>query len=291
MLSGRLFRGNRHAARGGSRGDPLLGRIDVRVRADRLEPRVRKGGWGVDQEAVAAAVRIHYATSARRAALGEEVAAGDAALNGIGGRNYDREGLDGLGPQVLRSSIGCANPLAVAALRQGEVVLDLGSGGGLDVLLSTRRVAPNGKAYGLDMTDEMLELARKNQAEAGIDNAEFLRGRIEAIPLPDQSLDVVLSNCVIGLIPDKEAAFAEAYRVLRPGGRLAFADVVAQAQATSADRAVVRIWVSCLAGTLPRSQYRAVLEGAGFVGISIDELHRVVDGFQSVIVRATKPRT
>jgi arsenite methyltransferase len=181
--------------------------------------------------------------------------------------------------------------VVVANLEVGETVLDLGSGGGLDVLLSAQRVGPTGKAYGLDMTDEMLHLARQNQADAGIDNVEFLRGSIEAIPLPDHSVDVVLSNCVIGLSPDKEVVFAEAYRVLRPWGRLAVADVVAEVEATPDQQADVESWVSCLGGALTRSQYQSALQAAGFAGVSIEESHLISEGFASVVVRAVKRRS
>ena len=234
----------------------------------------REGGQlSVDREAVGEAVRAHYAAAAR----------------GIGASAYEPGELADLPEDALRSSIGCANPVAVADLRPGEIVVDLGSGGGMDVLLSARRVGPTGKVYGLEMTDEMLQLARKHQTDAGVDNAEFLEGRIEAIPLPDDSVDVVLSNCVIGLSPDKDAVFSEAHRILRPGGRLAIADVVTQAEATPEQQALVGTWVSCVAGSLTPSQYRALLEGAGFVGVSIDESHRVTDQLHSVVIRATKP--
>ncbi len=241
---------------------------------------------GVDQGAVREAVRAHYA----RAAGLPAAARAEGAPDGIGACVYGPEEADTLPERVLESSIGCANPVALADLAPGETVLDLGSGGGLDVLLSARRVGPTGKAYGLDMTDEMLHLARANQAEAGIHNAEFLRGHIEAVPLPDGSVDVVLSNCVIGLSPDKAAVFAEAYRVLRPGGRLAVADVVADAPATSDRGADLDSWVACVADTLTRRQYQRVLAGAGFVGVSVDEHHPVAEGFASVVVRAVKPR-
>lgn len=241
---------------------------------------------GVDHGKVREAVRAHYAGAARAQAADR----GDPILDGIGAGVYAPEELDALPERVLASSIGCANPVAVARLAPGETVLDLGSGGGLDVLLSARRVGPTGKAYGLDMTDEMLQLAGANQAEAGIDNAEFLRGHIEAVPLPDASVDVVLSNCVISLSPDKAAVFAEAYRVLRPGGRLAVADVVADAAVATERDADLGRWVACAAGSLTRTQYRRVLVGAGFVGVSIDESHSVAEGFSSVVVRAAKPR-
>ncbi len=239
---------------------------------------------GADPKAVAAAVRAHYAGAAGEAACCEQ-----AETAGVGAGVYGPDDRDALAEQALQWSIGCANPVAVAELAAGETVLDLGSGAGIDVLLSARRVGPTGKAYGLDMTDEMLELARNNQADAGVDNAEFLRGRIEAIPLPDDSVDVVLSNCVIGLSPEKGAVFAEAYRVLRPGGRLAVADVVAEAEATPEQQADIESWVSCLAGSLTRAQYRSALDAAGFAGMSIEESHGVAEGFASVIVRAVKP--
>lgn len=242
---------------------------------------------GVERQAIEEAVRAHYAAAAGQVGCCRQ--SEGAEVTGIGPSVYARDEREALPEQVVRSSIGCANPVAVAELAEGETILDLGSGGGLDVLLSARRVGPTGKAYGLDMTDEMLELARRNQADAGIDNAEFLRGHIEAIPLPDGSVDVVLSNCVIGLSTDKRAVFAEVHRVLRPGGRLAIADVVAETEVSREQPADVESWVSCLAGVLTRSQYSATLASAGFAGISIDESHRVADGFDSVVVRAVKP--
>ena len=244
---------------------------------------------GVDVEAVREAVRVHYAAAAQRAAGVEPGGPWEPDVTGVGANAYGPGELEGLPEHAVGSSIGCANPVAVADLRAGEIVVDLGSGGGTDVLLSARRVGPTGRAYGLDMTDEMLELARRNQAGARIDNAEFLPGQIEDIPLPDNSVDVVLSNCVIGLSPDKAAVFAEAYRILRPGGRLAIADIVTQVQTSSEQQAVVGNWVSCLAGALTRSRYRAVLETAGFVNVSMEESHSVADNFDSVVIRASKP--
>ena len=241
---------------------------------------------GVDREAVEAAVRSHYA-----AAAGGPTCCGPTGGHppGIGAGVYGPEERAAVPEHVARSSMGCGNPVAVAELAAGDTVVDLGSGAGMDVLLSARRVGPTGKAYGLDMTDEMLELARSNQADAGVDNAEFLRGHIEDIPLPDASVDVVLSNCVISLSADKGAVLAEAYRVLRPGGRLAVTDVVAEAEPTAEQKADLESWVSCLAGSLTRSGYRSALDAAGFAGVSIEESHRVAEGFASVIVRAVKP--
>jgi len=247
-------------------------------------------GPAIDREATEEAVRDHYAKAARivltgSRADGDERVAGEC---GIGATCYDAGQLDGLPEAAVAASIGCANPVAVAELHAGEVVLDLGSGGGIDVLLSARRVGPTGKAYGLDMTDEMLELARANQVTAGVDNVEFLRGHMEDIPLPGSSVDVVLSNCVIALSVDKAAVFAEASRVLRPGGRLAIADVVAEGDRgpRSSD---ATSWVACISGALTVNDYREALGAAGFVDTSIERSHAVRDGFASVIVKATKP--
>jgi ubiquinone/menaquinone biosynthesis C-methylase UbiE len=206
-----------------------------------------------------------------------------------GASSYDAGELDGLPTEVVALSVGCANPVALADLRPGEVVLDLGSGGGIDVLLSARRVGPTGKAYGLDMTEEMLELARANQARDGADNVEFLAGHIEAVPLPDRTVDVVISNCVVNLSTDKPAVFAEMHRVLRPGGRLAVADVVADAEVAAALARDLTAWADCLAGAITRVAYRQGLERAGFVEISVTDSHPVADGFASAIVRAAKP--
>ncbi|HWG65743.1 MAG TPA: methyltransferase domain-containing protein, partial [Streptosporangiaceae bacterium] len=190
---------------------------------------------------------------------------------------------------AVAASLGCGNPMAVAQLRPGETVLDLGSGGGIDVLLSARRVGPTGKAYGLDMTDEMLDLARASAKTAGAGNVEFLKGHIEAIPLPAESIDVVISNCVINLSADKAAVFVEAFRVLRPGGRLGVTDVVADDGLSPADRAERGEHVGCIAGALTFAEYRAGLAEAGFSGIDIHATHAVADGMQSAIVRAVKP--
>ena len=187
------------------------------------------------------------------------------------------------------SSLGCGNPTAVADLAEGETVLDLGSGDGIDVLLSARRVGPAGKAYGLDMTEEMLELARTNQREAGLENVEFVRGTIEEVPLPDDSVDVVISNCVINLSGDKPAVFAEAARVLRPGGRFAVTDIVADPEMDDATRQDLEQWTGCIAGALTRSEFERELAAAGFERIEIEETHRVHEHAGSAIVRARVP--
>ena len=187
------------------------------------------------------------------------------------------------------ASLGCGNPAAVAELHQGERVLDLGSGGGIDVLLSARRVGPAGRAYGLDMTDEMLELARHNQAEAGVENVEFMKGTIEQVPLPGNSVDVVISNCVINLSGDKPAVFREAARVLKPGGRFAVSDVVADEGMDEETRADMAQWTGCIAGALTEVEYRRHLAEAGFEEIEVTETHRVHDQAGSAIIRARMP--
>jgi SAM-dependent methyltransferase len=192
---------------------------------------------------------------------------------------------------AIELSLGCGNPVAVAQLREGETVLDLGSGGGLDVLLSARRVGPSGFAYGVDMTDEMLAVARANAAQAGAENIEFLKGTIEEVPLADESVDVVISNCVINLSTDKPAVLAEMFRVLRPGGRIGVSDVVAQDHLTQAERAQRGSFVGCIAGALSRSEYLAGLATAGFEQAEVVFTHEVAPGLHASIVRATKPRT
>jgi 2-polyprenyl-3-methyl-5-hydroxy-6-metoxy-1,4-benzoquinol methylase len=244
-------------------------------------------------------VRRHYAaaaaavrTGARPSCCGvdssgavDEVAAG----NGFGGELYDATDRAALPAQAVTASLGCGNPLAVADLHEGETVLDLGSGGGIDVLLSARRVGPAGKAYGLDMTDEMLTLARTNAAEAGATNVEFLQGPIEAIPLPDGSVDVIISNCVINLSTDKPAVFAEAFRVLTPGGRLGVSDGIAADRLSAQQRAERGSYVGCIAGALSVGEYLNGLAAAGFTDITIVPTHQVADGMHSAIIRATKP--
>ena len=191
--------------------------------------------------------------------------------------------------EAVLASLGCGNPLAVAELREGETVLDLGSGGGIDVLLSARRVGLTGKVYGLDMTEEMLALALDNARKAGATNVEFLKGHIEAIPLPANRVDVVISNCVINLSVDKAAVFAEMFRVLAPGGRIGISDVVADDNLTPADRAARGDYVGCIAGALSFTEYRDGLTAAGFTGIDITPTHAAADGMHSAIVRAVKP--
>jgi ubiquinone/menaquinone biosynthesis C-methylase UbiE len=189
---------------------------------------------------------------------------------------------------AVLASLGCGNPAAVAELREGETVLDLGSGGGIDVILSARRVGPSGTAYGLDMTDEMLALARRNAAEAGVANVHFLKGVIEEIPLPAESVDVVISNCVINLSVDKPAVLTEIARVLKPGGRIGISDVVAEDRLSQAERAERGSYVGCIAGALSKGEYEAGLEAAGFEDVSVEFTHDVADAMHGAIVKATK---
>jgi SAM-dependent methyltransferase len=208
---------------------------------------------------------------------------------GFGTQLYSSAERSELPDAAVEASLGCGNPLMVADLHEGETVLDLGSGGGIDVLLSARRVGPTGKAYGLDMTDEMLALARRNAAAAGATNVEYLRGQIEDIPLPSGSVDVVISNCVINLSTDKPAVFASTFRVLRPGGRLGVSDVVADNHLGAPERAERGDWVGCIAGALSFAEYERGLAEAGFVDIEITPTHEVTEGMHSAIVRARKP--
>jgi arsenite methyltransferase len=200
-----------------------------------------------------------------------------------------REGSCGCGTTGVQLSLGCGVPTAVADLREGETVLDLGSGAGADVLISARRVGPSGKAIGLDMTDEMLELARANARDAGVGNVEFVKGFIEELPLPDESVDVIISNCVINLSADKPKVFGEAARVLRPGGRLAVTDVIADEEMDDATRADMRQWTGCIAGALTADDFHAELVKAGFVDIEIQGTHRVHEHAGSAIIRARMP--
>ena len=202
---------------------------------------------------------------------------------------YGADEQDELPAAAVLASLGCGNPVAVAELRAGERVLDLGSGGGIDVLLSARRVGPTGRAYGVDMTDEMLALARDNAAKAGVSNVDFLRGTIEAIPLPAGSVDVVISNCVINLSVDKPAVLAEMFRVLTPGGRVGISDVVAEDELSPADRAGRGSYVGCIAGALSRSEYLDGLAAVGFSDASVTFTHEAAPGLHAAIVRAVKP--
>ena len=195
---------------------------------------------------------------------------GDAGTDLVSSNLYDELETCGLPESSVAASLGCGNPTALAELREGEVVLDLGSGGRIDVLLSANRVGPRGKAYGVDMTEEMLELARENRCAAGLDNAEFLKGDIEAVPLPDAHVDVVISNCVINLAANKRKALSEAFRVLRPGGRFAVSDVVVRGDLPSEVRQSLEHWVGCVAGALEEQEFRSLLEEVGFVDVEIE---------------------
>ena len=202
---------------------------------------------------------------------------------------YERGVTDGLPDEAVTASLGCGNPLMVADLREGERVLDLGSGGGIDVLLSAQRVGPTGYAYGVDMTEEMLDLARANAGRAGADNVEFLRGDIEAVPLPDGAVDVVISNCVINLSTDKPAVLAEMFRVLVPGGRIGISDVVAEDTLTPGERVRRGSFVNCIAGALSRTEYLDGLAAAGFVDAEVTFTHEAAPEMHAAIIRATKP--
>src|SRR5580704_18095171 len=240
-----------------------------------------------DREQVRAAVGARYAGLARAAQAGQRVTDGDpagCAPGGFGPAAYPDAG--GMPEGAVRASLGCGNPVAVADLRPGETVLDLGSGGGIDVLLSARRVGPAGQAYGLDMTEEMLDLARANARAAGAENVEFLRGQIEAIPLPDGSVDVIISNCVINLSTDRPAVFAEGFRVLRPGGRLGISDILAEDRLTAAERLERGARAGCIAGAPSFTEYCGGLARAGFTSITITLAQRAGDGMHSAIIRA-----
>lgn len=237
-------------------------------------------------------VRARYAAAATAVVQGGGGCCGPQTVEvdeTFGATLYPAAQRDELPAEAVAASLGCGNPIAVAELREGERVLDLGSGGGIDVLLSARRVGATGKAYGLDMTDEMLALALSNADKAGATNVEFLRGSIEAIPLPGNTIDVVISNCVINLSVDKPAVFAETFRVLRPGGRLGISDVVADDHLTPAERAERGSYVSCIAGALTFAEYREGLQAAGFADIEITPTFEAADGMHGAIVRAVKP--
>jgi len=271
----------------------------------------------MDEPNLKEVVRRKYGQAALRVTSGGGAAycgtgAAPSECDPVTSNLYAPAETEGLPPGVLAASLGCGNPTALAALASGEIVLDLGSGGGIDVLLSAQRVGPTGKAYGLDMTDEMLELARENQQKAGVPNVEFLEGELESIPLPDGAVDVIISNCVINLSVDKDRALAEAFRVLRPGGRLAVSDVVVRGPVPAEIRRGVELWLGCVAGALDESEYRVKLARVGFeaieleptrvyrledarellagAGLDADAIARHVDGkVMSALVRARKP--
>jgi arsenite methyltransferase len=264
-------------------------------------------------------VKEKYGQAALRVSTGGSSCCGaSAALEGccdpITSNLYDSAQAGELPEAALKASLGCGNPTLLAALNPGETVLDLGSGGGIDVLLSARRVGPAGKAYGLDMTDEMLALANENRCSAGVENVEFLKGEIENIPLPDNSVDVIISNCVINLSSHKDRVIAEAFRVLKPGGRFAVSDVVTRGEMLPEIRKSVLLWVGCISGALEENEYRSKLSTAGFEqidveptriyrvedareflsaeGIDVDRIAPQVDGkFMSAFIRAVKPKT
>jgi arsenite methyltransferase len=257
----------------------------------------------VEEVALRERVRARYAGLAELAASGATCGCGQPAdcgcgadcctsvdenQPGVGGELYTADQREVLPETAVLASLGCGNPTAVAELREGETVLDLGSGGGIDVILSARRVGPTGTAYGLDMTDEMLALAQQNKREAGIANVHFLKGEIEAIPLPVESIDVVISNCVINLSTDKPAVLTEMARVLRPGGRIGISDVVAEDRLSPEQRAERGSYVGCVAGALSKGEYEAGLDAAGFTDITVEFTHEVADGMHAAIVKAVK---
>ena len=271
----------------------------------------------MEPENVKEVVRERYSQAALRVSTtGASCCGGGSSVGScsdpITSNLYDPSQIGQISQEALLASLGCGNPTALAQLNPGETVLDLGSGGGIDVLLSAQRVGPSGKVYGLDMTDEMLALARENQRKAGIENVEFLKGEIENIPLPDDSVDVIISNCVINLSADKDRVLREAYRVLKPGGRFAVSDVVVRGEVPSDIRRSIELWAGCVAGALEESEYRLKLAAAGFEaiqveptriyrvedarqllsseGIDVDGIAPLVDGkFMSAFVRAKKP--
>src|SRR6266550_359636 len=273
----------------------------------------RRGMAGTD---IKEAVKEKYGQTALRVKSGRASCCDTDELgcNPITSDLYNASQVQQIPEEALLASLGCGNPTALASLNAGETVLDLGSGGGIDVLLSARRVGPAGKAYGVDMTDEMLALARENQRKAGVENVEFLKGEIEHIPLPDNSVDVIISNCVINLSADKDRVLREAFRVLKPGGRLAVSDVVTRGEIDAQIRQNILLWVGCVAGALEEGEYRDKLESAGFEqveieptriyrvadareflsekGLDVDAMAPQVDGkFMSAFVRATKSKS
>ncbi len=235
----------------------------------------------MDEQGVKQVVKEKYGKAALRVtSTGSSCCGGSASLGGpITSNLYDAGQTSELPAEAVLASLGCGNPTALAELKPGEVVLDLGSGGGIDVLLSARRVGATGKAYGLDMTDEMLALARENQRKAGVANVEFLKGEIEHVPLPEGTVDVIISNCVINLSADKDAVLAEAFRVLKPGGRFAVSDVVVRGEVPAAIRRSVELWIGCVAGALEEDTYRNKLARAGFEAIDVEptRIYRAAD--------------
>jgi arsenite methyltransferase len=278
---------------------------------------VEMGDTTIDDANIKEIVREKYGQAALRATADGSSCCGaapgkEASCDAITSNFYHPAQMEQVPEQALQASLGCGNPTALAKLNAGEVVLDLGSGGGIDVLLSARRVGPTGKDYGLDMTDEMLALANENKRKVGAENVEFLRGEIEHIPLPDNSVDVIISNCVINLSADKDSVLREAFRVLKPGGRFAVSDVVTRGEISGEIRQSMLLWVGCVAGALEEGEYRAKLGAAGFEaieieptriyraedareflsekGLDVDSLAPQVDGkFLSAFVRAAKP--
>jgi SAM-dependent methyltransferase len=273
----------------------------------------KEGALQVAHSEIRTAVRERYASAAREVAGGGSGCCGDACgcSDPVSDNLYTREETAGLPEAAVRASLGCGNPTLLAELDEGETVLDLGSGGGIDVLLSARRVGPAGFAFGLDMTDEMLSLSRENQRKSGMSNVEFLKGEIEAIPLPDDRIDVVISNCVINLSADKGRVLREAFRVLKPAGRFAVSDIVVRKPLPATVRRDAELWAGCMAGALEEWTYRGLLEEAGFVdveivptrvytrddarslmagsGLSAEDLDAVDGAFMSAFVRARKP--
>src|ERR1035437_7157065 len=277
---------------------------------------VEKSAKETVQKSVQETVQAKYGAAARQVSQTSTAACCNSAFtccDPITGNLYNEEEKGALPAKAVQASLGCGNPTALIELKAGETVLDLGSGGGIDVLLSAKRVGQTGKAYGLDMTDDMLALARENQRQAGVDNVEFLKGEIEHIPLPDNSVDVVISNCVINLSADKDRVLREAFRVLEPGGRFAVSDVVVRGEVPDAVRHSMMLWVGCIAGALEEQDYRARLVAAGFAdvdmettrtynvadarqflteaGVDVDAIAEQVDGkFLSAFIRGTKPK-
>jgi SAM-dependent methyltransferase len=266
-----------------------------------MERRMVMGGTG---EELRERVRERYATAALRVTSGQGIASccdgtpGDSESccgpnakvdEGFGSALYGAHDRDGLPIAAITASLGCGNPTAVAALREGETVLDLGSGGGIDVLLAARRVGPSGFAYGVDMTEEMLELARANAEKAATANVAFIKGNIEDVPLANETVDVVISNCVINLSVDKPKVITEMFRLLKPGGRIGISDVVAEDHLTARQRADRGSYVGCIAGALSRAEYLDLLADAGFVGSTVRFTQQAADGMYSAIIQATKP--